>query len=217
MLHAEQFEPVYLVPEGPMRPTERGKRWLDRHFSVISKFWDVLTDVRILTEIEGEEWDPQLDALRDAGIAMAASGINQLYMQKVLDYLDGLTTTAFNPAGTFLALAPSAPTSTSTGITIGDGTANYTGYARFTATPATYFNAATAATPSVVTTKAQIQFTGCSGGGSITENGVGVCDNTATNTGACLMFGSITPVTISPTQTPPTIASGALSISANTT
>lgn len=216
-MHVERFEPVFLQVEGPLLPTEHGKRWIDSKNKIIEKFGDVFKDIARVARIESSDWDPKLNALQDAGLVMMASGIGQATMQKVLDYLDGLTTTAFSPAGTFLGLAPSAPTSTSTGVTFGDGTSNYTGYGRFTATPATYFNAATAATPAVVTTKAQIQFAACSGGGSVTENGIMLCDLTGVNTGVNYFFGSITAVVISPTQTPPTIASGALSISMNTT
>jgi hypothetical protein len=212
----EQFEPVYLIPEGPARPTEYGKRWLERCFDLIDRFLTpaVLKDIAAVARIEAAEWDPRMNALASAGIPMAANGISQAIMQKILDYCDGLTTTAFSPAaGPYLAISTTSPTSTTTGITMADGTSNYTGYARFLLTPATYLNAATAATPAVSTSKATISMAACSGGSAVTENGFMIADAATTNTGNSYFFGSMTAVTISPTQTPPTIASGALSLS----
>jgi hypothetical protein len=216
MLEVQSFEPVYLVPEGPARPTEAGKRWLEKSFELISKFNSVLKDIATVAHIEEKEWDPRLNALANAGIPMAASGVSQGIMQKVLDYLDGKTTTAFSPAATVMALGTAAPTSTTTGNWGTTESTNYTGYARLSITPSSQLNAATGATPSVVTNSAQLQFAACTGG-TATELGFLIVDNTTIGSGTAYFFGSLTSVTISTTQTPPTIASGALSLSMNTT
>jgi hypothetical protein len=210
------FEPVYLIPEGPARPTELGKRWLENRLGLISRFADILRDVGRVARIEAAEWDPRLDALRDACIPMAASGISQPIMQKVLDYLDGKTTTAFSPAATAMALGTAAPTSTTTGVWGATETTNYTGYARLAITPGTQLNAATAASPSVVTNSAQLQFAACTAG-SAAEAGFLITDTATINTGNAYFFGSITTTTIDSTHTPPTIAAAALSLSLNTT
>ena len=219
-MQAEVFEPVFLVPEGPARPTEAGKRWLENRLGLISHFLDILRDVGKVARIEAKEWDPRLDALRDAAIPMAASGISQSIMAKVLDYLDNKTTTAFNPGGGTpvfaMALGTAAPTSTTTGNWSTTESTNYTGYARLTVGTGS-LNAATAATPSVVTNSAQLQFAACTAS-SATENGFIFTDNTTIGSGTAYFFGSFASgVTIDTTHTPPTIAAAALSISMNTT
>jgi hypothetical protein len=215
MIEVQEFEPVYLVPEGPARPTEAGKRWLERSFALISKFNDILRDIATVAHIEEKEWDPRLDALHSACIPMAASGVSQGIMQKILDYLDGKTTTAFSASSNNMALGTAAPTSTTTGSWGTTESTNYTGYARLAITTAN-LNAATAATPSVVTNSAQLQFANCTGG-TATELGFIIADSSTIGSGTAYFFGSLTSVTISTTQTPPTIASGALSISMTTT
>jgi len=220
-MQVEEFEPVFLVPEGPALPSEAGKRWLDRCFTTIEYFRDVLVDLFKVAEIEMAEWDPRMNQLIEAEIPLMVSGIGQATMQKILDYMDNVTTTAFNPGGgtptnLSLGISPaSAPASTTTGTTFADGTSNYTGYARQTLTAATYWNASTAATPAVVTTKATITFAYTSG--TATENGFMLCDSSTTNAGVNYFFGSLGGVVINSTQNPPTIASGSLSLSLTTT
>jgi hypothetical protein len=217
LMQVEKFEPVFLELEGPLQPTEAGKRWLDNRLGLISHFLDVLRDVGKVAKIEAKEWNPRLDALRDACIPMAASGVSQSVMQKVLDYLDGKTTTAFSPASTNIALGTAAPTSTTTGTWGTTESTNYTGYARLAVTPGTQLNAATAASPSVVTNSAQLQFAACTAS-SATENGLIIVDNATIGSGTAYFFGSFASgVTIDTTHTPPTIAAAALSLSMNTT
>jgi hypothetical protein len=217
---AMSFEPLFLEPvfldAEPARPTEAGKRWLDHRLGLISRFADVLRDVGRVARIEAGEWDPRLDALRDAGIPMAASGISQSVMQKVLDYLDGKTTTAFNPAATAMALGTAAPTSTTTGAWGTTESTNYTGYARLAITPGSQLAAATAATPAVVTNSANLQFAGCTAS-SATEAGFLIVDNVTIGSGTAYFFGSLATTTIDTTHTPPLIAAGALSLSVNAT
>ena len=210
------LEPVYLIPEGPALPTEYGKRWLDRVFSTLQRFNDVIRDVGWLAKIEAKEWDPRLDVLRGAGIPMAASGVSQFAMAKILDYCDGKTTTAFNPASVNGALMTGSPASTTTGVIGATETTNYTGYARLSITPSTAFNAATAATPSVVTNATALTWAACTAS-TATETGLVITDSNTINAGNAFFFALITGVVISATQTPPTIAIGALSISMNST
>jgi len=151
---------------------------------------------------------------------MAASGISQSIMAKVLDYLDNKTTTAFNPGGGTpvfaMALGTAAPTSTTTGSWGTTESTNYTSYARLTVGTGS-LNAATSATPSVVTNSAQLTFAACTGS-TATENGFIFTDNTTIGSGTAYFFGSFASgVTIDTSHTPPTIATGNLSISLNTT
>ncbi len=100
-----------------------------------------------------------------------------------------------------------APTSTTTGV-IGANEASYTGYARTAST----MGAASAATPSVATNSATITFPNCTGGTS-TLLGFINADSATANAGNALWYGTLTSTVISTTQTPPTIAAGALSLS----
>jgi hypothetical protein len=218
MLEVQKFEPVFIEFNGPALPTEYGKRWLDEKMSFISKFRTYISDILKVAELEFKEWDPRLRALNDAAIPLAASGFSQYAAPKVLNYCGAQSTTAFAPATVTLSLTPTTPTYTTTGVN-GDNSGEYTGYVRYTvSTPATWWTAATTgAAPSVLANAAQFNWATCSGGSSITENGVQVLDNATLNTGNSYFWASITAVTISPTQTPPTVAAGALTVSLNTT
>jgi hypothetical protein len=107
------------------------------------------------------------------------------------------------PAGSYLCLCSTVPTSTSTGSTIVE--LSYTGYARLSM--AGNWTAATAATPSVGTNTAQASFAACTAGTG-TAIGFALCD--ASSAGNMIWWGTLTSVTISTTQTPATIAAGAV-------
>ena len=127
------------------------------------------------------------------------------YMEKAV--LDAVTRKAAFPSYTalYLALCTVAVTDSDTGATITE--ANYTGYARLQIPAADWTAAAGAA--ATVTTAAQKQFADCTAGSS-TVIGWALC--TAATGGNVVMYGTCPSVTISPTQTPATIAAGALTL-----
>jgi hypothetical protein len=215
-LAVEQFEPIYVVPEGTARPTEFGKRWLDQRLESFERFGRVIKDVLGEATKLQSAWDRRLRTLVAEGVPTAmASGLSQYSMSHVVDHMDGKTSFTM-PAVVTMALGTAAPTSTTTGVWGATETTNYTGYARLTITPGTQMNAATVATPSVATNSAVLTFAACTGG-TATELGFLIADNATINTGNALWFGSLTSVTISTTQTPPTVAAAALSLSLNST
>ena len=203
---------VLLEPAGPMLPTEYGKRWMDETWTAIERHRGVLLDVAKLAEYEAEMWDEIDRALREEGVPVAVSGISQYAMPKLVDHLNGKTSFTM-PVTVAMALATAAPTSTSTGATITE--AAYTGYGRQTLAGSA-FVAATAATPSVALNSGTITFGACTAGGS-TLLGFILADSATVSAGNALWFGSLTSTVISTTQTPPTIATNALSFSLNTT
>jgi hypothetical protein len=113
------------------------------------------------------------------------------------------------PVTVAMGLWTVAPTSTSTGASANE--ANYTGYGRQTIAAAGW-NASTAATPSVSTNAATITFGNCTGGTS-TLLGFEICDSATIAAGNALWYGTLTSTVISTTQTPPTVAAGALAVS----
>lgn len=210
-LSTEQFEPVYLQPEGPARLTEHGKRWLTDRLAMFDRFRDVLRDVAALAEVEAKRWQVMQDTLIREGVPTAiTSGISQYAMPKLLDHIDGKTSFTM-PTTVALALATAAPTSTTTGATLTE--AAYTGYAEQTIA-GSGFNAATAATPSVQTNNGAITFGACTAGTS-TLLGFMLKDSATIGAGNALWYGTLTSTVISTTQTPPTVASTALSLSMN--
>lgn len=205
----EKFEPVYLEPQGPARLTEFGKRWLDKRMEAIEKHWGTIRDVCRLAAIEATRWSEITDALALEGVPVAiTSGMSQVTMAKSLDNSTGKA--AFALPGTFaLALATSAPTSTTTGATMAEAT--YTGYGEQTV-PAGSLNNATAATPSVANNSAAITYANCTAG-TATLLGFLAKDSAVVGAGNPLWYGTLPSTVISPTQTPATIGIGALSLS----
>jgi hypothetical protein len=108
-----------------------------------------------------------------------------------------------------MALDTANPTSTSTGASQAETV--YTNYLRQTLAGAA-FVAATTATPSVGTNASTITFANCGATGS-TLLGFTLVDNATIGSGNCLWFGALTSTVISSTQTPPTVAASALSLS----
>ena len=108
-------------------------------------------------------------------------------------------------APTYLALALQVPTDASTGTTIDGGgwIPTYTGYARKSIAAADMSAAASGSK----TNSNAITFAACTAGTS-TIVGWAVCD--AATVGNILVWGSCTSTVISTTQTPPTVAIGAL-------
>lgn len=205
----EEFEPVYLEVQGPARLTEYGKQWLDDRVAAVEKHWSVLKDVCKLAAHEATRWVDITEALKAEGVPVAiTSGMSQVTMAKSLDNSTGKT--SFTLPGTVaLALATTAPTSTTTGVTVVEAT--YTGYGRQTIAGGGW-NAATAATPSVATNNGAITFAACTASTS-TLLGFLVADNATTSLGNALWYGTLASTVISTTQTPATIASAAMSLS----
>jgi hypothetical protein len=205
------IEPVYLELE-PARLTEYGKRWMNTRLEDIERFRDVLQDICNLAahEIpEGLEIARELDA---AGCPTALTGMAQYSMAKVGDMCVGHGSQWTLPAVIGLSLLTTAPTTASTGTTVAGTVAAYTGYAILTPTVGTWTNAATSATPSVVTNNGAITWGACT---ASTSTLLGFCiSDSATISGSNLLWvASVTSTVISTTQTPPTIASAAMSLS----
>ena len=200
---------VLLELDGPVVPTEYGKRWLDDTWTAIERDRSVLLDVAKLAESEAQMWD-EIDEILRAENALTAisSGTSQYAMAKLIDHLNGKT--AFTMPGTVaMALATAAPTSTTTGSTLAEAT--YTGYGRQTLAGSA-FNAATAATPSVATNVGTITFGNCTAGTN-TLLGFILADSATAAAGNALWYGTLTSVTISTTQTPPTVGAGVMNLS----
>ena len=133
------------------------------------------------------------------------SGFSQYAEAKIVDHANGKTSWTM-PSHSYLALCTSVPTSTSTGTTIVE--AAYTGYARIIVDG--NWTAATTATPSVGVNTATITFAACTGSTS-TINGFALCD--ALTVGHMIWWGTVAMTVISTTQTPATVAAGALTTS----
>lgn len=203
-----RIEPVYLELE-PARITEHGKRWLETKLTRSEKWGAIFRDLARLADIESWKW-PQLERqLRLEGVPTAiTSGISQFAMPKVLNLLAGTGTLAETTTFGF-ALATTAPTSTTTGATLADGSM-YTGYSETNVV--SNMGTATAATPSVLSNSSTITGAACTGSTS-TILGFALKDGTTVGSGNVLFYGTTTSTVISTTATPPTVASGALSLS----
>jgi len=209
-LEVQRFEPV-MLELGPATITDHGKRWLELRYDENERFNSTLKDIAVLAISEHWEWPRIQRTLDQEGVPQAVSGIGQATMQKVLDHINGKT--SFTMPGTVaMALCTAAPASTATGATISEAT-GYTGYGRQTIA-GTAWTAATAATPSVSANNATITFAACTAG-TATLLGFAVCDSATTGAGAMLWFGPLASTVISTTQTPPTVAAAALSLSLN--
>jgi hypothetical protein len=206
------MEPIYLEL-GPAYLTEFGKRWNDEQLIEITRHIDVIRDIAVLAEVEQLRWADVEDELRREGVPTAiSSGVSQYGMQHLIDHLNGKTNFPM-PTTVALALATTAPTSSTTGVSVVE--ANYTGYGRQTIA-GTGFNAASAGTPSVATNVSTITFAPCTAGSS-TLLGFILADSATTAAGNALWYGTLTSTVISTTQTPATVAGLALTLSMNGT
>lgn len=141
-------------------------------------------------------------ALRGVGAALMS--FSDYVEKKILDHLTGKAAYT-SPAPLYMALCTVAPTDADTGSTITE--ANYTGYARIQV-PAADWNAAAGVSPAAATNAVQKQFAACTAGSSVVIAWA-LCDSLTL--GNVINKGTCTSVTISPTQTPATVAAGALS------
>lgn len=107
------------------------------------------------------------------------------------------------PANIYMALCTATPTDASTGATLTE--ANYTGYARKEITAADL----SAAAAGSKTNGAAITFDACTAGAS-TIIGFAITDNATTGAGNVLYWGTVTSKVIDTSNTPPTVAIGAL-------
>jgi hypothetical protein len=212
-LQVEQFEPAYVVPEGVARATEFGKRYLDRKDREWHKFGAVLRDIGKLMIAERLTWNETKKLHKLEGIPVAVtSGLSQYAQGMLIDHVNGKTSFTM-PTKSSLGLWTSAVTVASTGSTAGELT--YTTYARVASdgtggTWASGWSAGSAADPTVAQNASTITFAAdTAGGGTVTY--FLVCN--AQTTGSALWYGTVTSVVISTTQTPPTVASGALQVS----
>lgn len=139
------------------------------------------------------------------------AGLSDVAENKLLDHIFG------DPAWTitapvYLALLVSTTgleTETGAGITSNAKEASYTGYSR-TAIAAADMAAASGGSK---TNSNPITCAGCSGGSAQNIVGFAIC--TASSGGDIIAWGTLPTVTVSPTQTPPTIAAGALTVTAD--
>lgn len=134
-----------------------------------------------------------------------AGSISDYAENKLLDHLMGKTSFTM-PAAVYAALCTSVPTDASTGATLAEAT--YTGYAR-KQVAAGDLNAAAAG---VMTNANPIVFNACTAGTS-TIVGVAFCDASGTGAGNVLGWSDVPSHVIDTSNTPATIAAGALSIS----
>lgn len=202
------MEPIYLELQ-PAQMTEYGRRWTEDRLTVIERHLDVMRDIHALAEAEHARWAEIEAQLRAEGVPTAiSSGVSQYGMSHLVDHINGKTSFTM-PTTVALALATAAPTSTTTGATVTE--AAYTGYARLAIAGAGW-NAATAATPSVATNVNTLTFGACTAGTS-TLLGFILADSSTTGAGNALWYGTLTSTVISTTQTPPTVAATALSVS----
>ena len=123
---------------------------------------------------------------------------------KILDHVlsDGAFT---EPANVYLALTTATPTDASTGATLTE--ANYTTYARVEML-ATEFSAASSGSK---TNTAAFTFPACTAGDD-TIIGFAILDSATIGAGNILYWGTVTSKVIDTSNTPPTVAIGALVI-----
>lgn len=216
-LHTERFEPVHIEPQGVAQLTEYGRRFMSHRMEQVDKFWDVVHDIAKLAQAEQLKWPAIQAALQIEGVPVAiSSGLGGATMLKVLDHVNGKTSFTM-PAAVAMALGTAAPTVSTTGVWGSTETTNYTSYGRLTLTT-TNWVAASGTNPGVATysSAGAVTFPACTGS-TATELGFLITDNATINTGAALWYGTLTSVVISTTQTPPTLATNALSVSMNGT
>lgn len=123
---------------------------------------------------------------------------------KILDHAFGKTAWAPGTGYLYMALCTVTPTDASTGATLTEAT--YTGYARAQVLAA----ALNAAASGSISNGTAITFAACTGSSS-TIIGFALCDSGTTGAGNSIMWGSVTSKVIDTSNTPPTVAIGALS------
>lgn len=131
------------------------------------------------------------------------AGFGNAVENKVLDHLTGVADYP-TPSPLYLALLTVAAGEADTAGTLTE--ANYTGYARLQVPRGDW----TVASAGATATRVAKQFADCTAGTSTVIGWALV--NSSAGAGDVVMFGSLTSVTISTTQTPASVASGALSM-----
>jgi hypothetical protein len=152
-------------------------------------------------------WSPAehlMDEFKKIGLLFA--GLSDAVERKVADSHTGKTNFAVT-APTYLALCTTLPTDTDTAGTLVEAT--YTGYARLSFAAADWNAAGTSSGTTTATAPVAQKTFGAVTAGSSTCVGWGRTSSSA-GAGDLLMLGSLTSVTFSTTQTPPTVAIGAL-------
>lgn len=116
--------------------------------------------------------------------------------------------TALSVAGCFLALVTTAVVNTDTSASIVE--VSYTTYARVDIHAS--FGAASGGNPATIASNAPITFAAVTAGGGAIIGFAGCATSGIASAGRLNFYGTCTSVTVSTTQTPPTIASGALTV-----
>jgi hypothetical protein len=133
------------------------------------------------------------------------AGFSNAVENKVLDHLTGKAAYT-SPAPLYMGLVTVAVAETDTSASVTEAT--YTGYARLQVPAADWGSAASGA----VATAVQKAFAACTAGTSTVIGWLLSPISGTAGAGDVVMFGTCPSVTISTTQTPPTVASGALSM-----
>lgn len=160
--------------------------------------------VRELDAILRRTWVGKLRTLEEAGELVMAS-YSDYAENKIQDHVWGKAAWTM-PATVAVALCTVVPTDASTGATITE--ASYTGYTRVVVAAA---NVA-AASGGSSSNSAQLTGGACTASSS-TIIGYAVLDSSTIGAGNSLMWGTCASTVVSTTQTPPTIAVGALASS----
>jgi hypothetical protein len=212
-LHAEEFEPAMIHQTGPAKVTEWGKRYLSARRDSVEKHWNTMHDIAKLAIAEKWKWAAIEAALAAEGIPTAlSSGMTQTTMNSVLGVATGKVAFTIPPA-CCMALGTAAPAVGTTGAWGVTETSNYGGYGRLTFNVANWSAPGGTATDIMTySTAGATTFNACTSG-TATELGFLICDNGAAGGGNALWYGTLTSVVISTTQTPPTLAQNALSVS----
>ena len=217
-MHTERFEPVMLNPAGVAQLTEYGKHFMSRRLEQIEQHWPVLHDVLKLAHKEQQRWPAIHAALQIEGVPTAiSSGLSAFAMTSLIDHVNGKTSFTMPTTIAMSMSTGTAPTVSTTGAN-GDNTGQYTGYTRLTFTT-TNWVAASGTNPAAATYSSAgvVTFPACTGGSPVTETGFIIADSATLNSGHALWYGTLASVVISPTQTPPTLAQNALTVSLNGT
>lgn len=155
------------------------------------------------------------EARHGPGISTRADWLMSLGMASKSDYLEekdlghNMGKTSFTmPAAVAIALCTAVPEDSKTGATIVEAT-TYTGYARKAVVGSELTISGTS--PTKIASNTEIKFAACTAGSAVIV-GFAICDSATTGAGNMLYWGTVTSTTISTTQTPATIASGALEI-----
>jgi hypothetical protein len=206
-----------LVPEGAARLTEYGKRFMSSRMEQVDRFWDTVHDVVKLAHAEARKWADIEAALKEEGCPTAiSSGLSGYSMLKLLDHNNGKTSFTM-PASVAMALGTSAPTVATTGNWGAAETGSYAGYARLGVSTSAW-TPASGTNPAAATYcgSGAVTFAGCTAS-SATQTGFILVDSGVIGSGNALWYGGLSSVTISTTQTPPTLAQNALTVQLNGT